>query len=115
MHTDDAKAFGIEDRDEVEVAITGGPRDLIFCDVLVRVSPDYKLEMHIDTDETNAAELSNGYDIEVVYSEVDAAASIRKARKPWHKGFFTPKKMQTIEKSTQKRAQPFVTLCKVVE
>ncbi len=82
MHTDDAKAFGVEDRDEVEVAITGGPRDLIFCDVLVRVSPAYKLEMHIDTDEANAAELSNNYDIELVYSGVDAAASIQKARKP---------------------------------
>lgn len=57
MHTDDALRFGLKNRDEVEVAITGGPRDLVFGDVLVRVSPGYRLEMHIDTDEANAAEL----------------------------------------------------------
>ncbi len=78
MHPDDAKRFGVEDKDEVEVAITGGERDLIFCDVLIRVSPGYKLEMHIDTDEANAAELSNTSNGTLVYSDAgDAAATLR--------------------------------------
>jgi len=58
MHPDDATLYGVEDKQDVSVAIVGGDRDLIFGDVLVRVKESYKLEMHIDTDEGNAAELS---------------------------------------------------------
>jgi len=57
MTPEDAAAYGVEDRDEVQVAVHGGDRDLIFGDVVVRVSSKYKTEMHIDTDEANAAEL----------------------------------------------------------
>lgn len=83
MHPDDAKRFGVKNKDEVEVAISGGPRDLIFCDVLVRVSPGYKLEMHIDTDEANAAELSKADSGGLVYTEistVDATLRSRRSR-----------------------------------
>ena len=60
MAPEDAARFGVEDRDVVEVAVEGGPRDLVFGDVLVRVSKDFRLEMHIDTDEANAARLGQG-------------------------------------------------------
>ena len=77
----DAQQHGVADGDEVEVAINGGPRDLIFGDVLVRVSPRYKLEMHIDTDEANAAELSRGAQGELVYNTVtDASALLTRRR-----------------------------------
>ncbi len=56
MSPEDAGDYGVKDRDIVMVRIEG-ERELIFGDVMVRVSPDYKLEMHIDTDEANAAEL----------------------------------------------------------
>ena len=55
-----AEAFGVSDKDVVEVAVDSSGRDLVFGDVLVRVSPKYVLEMHIDTDEANAAEIRTG-------------------------------------------------------
>ncbi|MDG1012324.1 MAG: acetate/propionate family kinase [Luminiphilus sp.] len=81
MHPDDAQRFGVKNKDEVEVAITGGPRDLIFCDVLVRVSPGYRLEMHIDTDEANAAELDRQASGELVYTDITGPSASIKALK----------------------------------
>lgn len=60
MDPESAEHFGVRDKDVVEVEIDGSGRDLIFGDVLVRVSPKYALEMHIDTDEANAAEIRSG-------------------------------------------------------
>ncbi|MBK6519679.1 MAG: acetate/propionate family kinase [Polyangiaceae bacterium] len=57
MAPEDAARFGVADGDVVEVAVDSSGRDLTFGDVLVRVSPKYRLEMHVDTDEANAAEL----------------------------------------------------------
>jgi acetate kinase len=60
MSPDDARRFGVHDREIVEVAVDSAGRDLMFGDVVVRVSSDYRLEMHIDTDEANAAGLHDG-------------------------------------------------------
>ena len=51
----DAEAFGCKDKDIVSVKIDSDGRALTFGDVVVRVSPNYALAMHIDTDESNAA------------------------------------------------------------
>jgi acetate kinase len=56
---EDALRMGLKDRDVVMVRIPGN-RELIFGDVMVRVSPNYKLAMHLDTDEANAADITNG-------------------------------------------------------
>ena len=55
MTPEDAKDFGVEDKDVVAVSIKTCERSLIFEDVVVRVSPKFALAMHIDTDEANAA------------------------------------------------------------
>jgi acetate kinase len=60
MAPEDAERFGVRDRDVVEVQIDTDGRDLVFRDVLVRVSKKFKLEMHLDTDEANAAGIAPG-------------------------------------------------------
>jgi len=49
-----AAKLKVKNYDRVKVD-TSGMRDLLFENVLVRVSPDFRLTMHIDTDEANAA------------------------------------------------------------
>lgn len=60
MSPNDALRFGVRDHDTVQVRIDSDGRDLTFGDVTVRVSPDYTLEMHLDTDEANAAGIERG-------------------------------------------------------
>lgn len=65
MHPDDAKAFGVEDFQRVKVRVEG-MRGLVFDNVLIRVSPSYALDMHLDTEEGNAAGIQNGDMLEVI-------------------------------------------------
>ena len=50
----DALELGVKDKDIVSVKIDTVGRNLVFGDVVVRVSDSYALAMHIDTDESNA-------------------------------------------------------------
>lgn len=58
MSPEDALRFGVRDRGLISVCVEGG-RGVSFRDVLVRVHPDFRLDMHVDTDEANAAELGS--------------------------------------------------------
>ncbi|MCI8350882.1 MAG: phosphate propanoyltransferase [Oscillospiraceae bacterium] len=55
MTPDDAKRFGVADKEVVSVKIDTPERSAVFGDVVVRVSDKFALAMHIDTDESNAA------------------------------------------------------------
>jgi len=74
MTPQDAEAFGVKDRDVVNVEVNQGERSLTFGNVLIRVSPKYKLEMHIDTDEANAAEI--GRNVSGMLSRTDKGAQL---------------------------------------
>ena len=65
MSPDDAKIFGVSDGDTVTVDVEGRRRTRWF-DVQVRVHPDFRLEMHVDTDDANAAGIGNGFRVKIV-------------------------------------------------
>jgi acetate kinase len=59
MTPTDARKLGLQSGDVVRVRVEG-EREVVFGDVAVRVSPKFKLEFHLDTDEANAADLNTG-------------------------------------------------------
>ena len=60
------RKLGIRDCDVVAVRLDTEGRDLQFGDVMVRVSPQFRLELHLDTDEANAAGVKPGDYAELV-------------------------------------------------
>lgn len=65
LHTDDAPKYGLKDRDIVKVKV-GTERAVVFENVVVRVHPEYALDMHIDIEEGNAAGIQNGDKGEII-------------------------------------------------
>jgi putative phosphotransacetylase len=60
MSPADADHCGIKDQDHIDVMSPGAESRILFCDVTVRVSPEYRLELHLDADEARAARLGSG-------------------------------------------------------
>ncbi len=65
MSEEEGAAFGLKDGDYVTVE-ANGERRTTFYDVQVRVSKAFRLEMHIDTDDANAAGIGNGARVKVI-------------------------------------------------
>ncbi len=59
LEPEQAKKWQLHDGQRVRVRIDS-ERPLVLGDVLVRVSPEYRGELHLDTDEANAALAKNG-------------------------------------------------------
>jgi len=65
MHPDDAAFYSVKAGDFMRLKV-GGPCGMTFDRLLVRVHADFKLEVHIDTDEGNACELGPGTPVELL-------------------------------------------------
>ncbi|RKN86440.1 phosphate propanoyltransferase [Paenibacillus ginsengarvi] len=59
FHTSEAERWGIADKQLLRVRVEG-ERAVVFENVIARVSDQFALDMHIDTDEANAAGIRNG-------------------------------------------------------
>ncbi|MFB9273528.1 phosphate propanoyltransferase [Cohnella cellulosilytica] len=59
FHTSDAERWGIRNKQLLKVRV-GGDRGVVFEQVVARVSDNFALDMHIDTDEGNAAGVNTG-------------------------------------------------------
>ncbi|NLC52910.1 MAG: phosphate propanoyltransferase [Firmicutes bacterium] len=67
LHDTEATELGLKDQDHVQAKVEG-PRGLIFDQVLVRVSPKFKKDLHLDIDEANAAGLKTGDLVTIIKS-----------------------------------------------
>lgn len=56
MNPLDAQYYGVKDGDYMDLTI-GGPLSITLHRILARVKPEFRLEIHIDTDEANACGL----------------------------------------------------------
>ena len=65
MSPADAQSAGVKNGDIVSVKVDN-ERATTFNNVSIRVDPTFTLEMHIDTDEANAAKISTGMKAEIV-------------------------------------------------
>ncbi len=68
MSPSDGIAFGVSDGDYVDVDVNGKRRTRWF-DVQIRVHKDFRLEMHVDTDDANSAGIGNGFIVNIVKNE----------------------------------------------
>lgn len=65
MTEEQAKSYGVKDGDYVNVE-TAGDTGVIFKNVLIRISKVAAVEIHIDTDEANSAELKNNELVRII-------------------------------------------------
>ncbi|MEE1281833.1 MAG: phosphate propanoyltransferase [Acutalibacteraceae bacterium] len=66
LDTKTAEEFGVTDKQIVSLKLNSDGRNLVFGDVVIRVSDNFAPAAHIDTDESNAAGLCGNVDGEII-------------------------------------------------
>lgn len=106
MTPKDAKKFGVKDKQLVSVYFVSR-RAGILDDVLIRVSPKYKLEMHVDIDEGNALGLKNG-DYGFILPDIDYRIFAHSFKK--HASTLTKQFIDQLKASSKHLENSIVTL-----
>jgi len=65
MHPDDAAYYGVKNGDPLKLRVQSNC-PMVFEDVIARVDPAVKLEVHLDTDEGNACNLLGATSVELI-------------------------------------------------
>ncbi len=65
MNPKEAEYFGLKNGDKVKVRV-GGPSAVTFDNFVVRVDDNVRLQIHMDTDEGNVADINCNRDIEII-------------------------------------------------
>ena len=65
MSPADATFYGVKHLDRITLKVTSSACNTRFDDLIVRVDPSFKLEVHMDTDEANACDLERATKVEL--------------------------------------------------
>jgi len=65
MSPGDAKFYGVKHLDKITLKVISDGCNTRFDDLIARVDPAFKLEVHIDTDEANACDLERATKVEL--------------------------------------------------
>ena len=65
MSPGDAKFYGVKHLDRITLKVTSPACSTRFDELIVRVDPSFKLEVHMDTDEANACDLERATKVEL--------------------------------------------------
>ena len=68
MSPADATFYGVKHLDRITLKVTSPACNTRFDDLIVRVDPSFKLEVHMDTDEANACDLERATKVELFKS-----------------------------------------------
>jgi len=66
MSPDDTRFYGVKHLDRITLKVTSPGSTTRFDELIVRVDPAFKLEVHMDTDESNACDLDHATKVELL-------------------------------------------------